>query len=237
MSPHEFISKWRASTLNERASSQEHFIDLCHLLDEPTPVQADPTGTFYRFEKAVSKTLGGDGAADVWKRGAFGWEYKGKKRDLHQAYAQLLNYSVALENPPLLIVSDMDTIRVHTNFTNTVQQIHNIRLDDLLAPQTHALLKSAFSHPETLRPGITRESLTLEAATKFGSLATTLRERGHDAHTVAHFINKILFCLFAEDIGLLPERLFTRLLESARNRPESLTLFSMTWREPSLRCA
>ncbi len=138
MSPQEFISKWRASTLNERASSQEHIIDLCRLLDEPTHVQADPTGTFYRFEMAVSKTLGGEGAADVWKRVCFGWEYKGKKRDLHQACAQLLNYSVALENPPLLVVSDMATIRLHTNFTNSVQLIHNMRLDDLLEPQTRA---------------------------------------------------------------------------------------------------
>ncbi len=65
MSPHEFVSKWRASTLNERSASQEHFIDLCGLLSEPTPAQADPAGAWYRFEKTVSKTLGGDGSADV----------------------------------------------------------------------------------------------------------------------------------------------------------------------------
>ena len=57
MSPQEFISKWRASTLNERASSHEHFIDLCHLLNEPTPVQADPAGAWYRFEKPGANDL------------------------------------------------------------------------------------------------------------------------------------------------------------------------------------
>ena len=37
MTPGEFIAKWRASELKERSASQEHFIDLCRLLDEPTP--------------------------------------------------------------------------------------------------------------------------------------------------------------------------------------------------------
>jgi hypothetical protein len=33
---------------------------------------------------------------------------------------------VALENPPLLIVSDMDRTRIHTNWTNTVQEVHEV---------------------------------------------------------------------------------------------------------------
>ena len=38
MTPYQFIDKWRASELKERSlAAQEHFIDLCRLLDEPTP--------------------------------------------------------------------------------------------------------------------------------------------------------------------------------------------------------
>ena len=37
MTPVEFISKWQASSLKERSAAQEHFIDLCWLLAEPTP--------------------------------------------------------------------------------------------------------------------------------------------------------------------------------------------------------
>lgn len=44
MTPGEFIAKWRASELKERSASQEHFIDLCRLLGEPTPVEVDPMG-------------------------------------------------------------------------------------------------------------------------------------------------------------------------------------------------
>ena len=55
-----------------------------------TPNEADPTGDFYAFEKGAEKIGGGDGFADVWRRGYFGWEYKGKHKDLAAAYTQLL---------------------------------------------------------------------------------------------------------------------------------------------------
>ena len=54
--------------LKERSASQEHFIDLCRLLGEPTPADADPTGETYCFERGARRAAGGDGWADVWKR-------------------------------------------------------------------------------------------------------------------------------------------------------------------------
>ena len=73
----DFIAKWQANTRTERAASQEHFLDLCALLGEPTP-NSDPTGDAYAFEKGAAKASGGAGWADVWRRGCFAWEYKGK---------------------------------------------------------------------------------------------------------------------------------------------------------------
>ena len=61
----DFITKWRASELKERSASQEHFIDLCRLLGEPTPADADPTGETYCFERGARRDAGGDGWADV----------------------------------------------------------------------------------------------------------------------------------------------------------------------------
>jgi len=75
VTPAEFIAKWQASTRNERAACQEHFIDLCRLLDEPTP-NFDPTGEDYAFEKGATKFTGEDGWSDVWRRNCFAWEYK-----------------------------------------------------------------------------------------------------------------------------------------------------------------
>ncbi len=63
MTPTAFIAKWRANARNERAATQEHFLDLCALLDEPTP-NSDPTGAAYAFEKGATKASGGEGWAD-----------------------------------------------------------------------------------------------------------------------------------------------------------------------------
>ena len=102
LTPAAFAAKWRGVTTTEKAAAQEHFIDLCRMLGEPTPHEADPIGSHYAFDKRVAKAGGGDGFADVWKRDFFAWEYKGKDD---------------LGNPPLLVVSDIARIEIHTNFT------------------------------------------------------------------------------------------------------------------------
>lgn len=220
MHPTEFIKKWQAAELKERSASQAHFLDLCKLLEIEDPISADPKGDWFTFERGASKTSGGEGWADVWRKGCFAWEYKGKKKDLDKAFDQLLQYSIALENPPLLIVSDMARFRVHTNWTNTVQQVHEFELHDLLDAKTRDLLRNCFLDPERLRPAKTRQALTEEAAKKFATLAQRLRDRGHDAGTVAHFVNRLVFCMFAEDVDLLPNKMFQRVLEHSLKAPE-----------------
>ena len=220
MTPEIFITKWRAVELKERSAAQEHFIDLCRLLGEPTPAEADPTGETYCFEKGARKETGGDGWADVWKRHCFAWEYKGQRANLDTAFAQLRQYALALENPPLLIVSDMRRFRIRTNWTNSVSKTHEFEINDLADAAVRDTLKWALSDPERLRPDETRQALTERAATAFALLAQALRERGHDPQAVAHFINRLVFCMFAEDVGLLPNNLFTRMLEQARQQPE-----------------
>ncbi|MBV5308676.1 DNA methyltransferase [Chromatium okenii] len=222
MTPEQFIAKWQISTLKERSGSQEHFIDLCRLLNEPTPAEIDPVGAFYCFERGAKKTTGSDGWADVWKRNCFGWEYKGKRKNLNEAFVQLHRYAPALENPPLLIVSDMERIIIHTAFNGTVSKEHVLQLDDLRIPARLQLLKWAFSEPERLRPTLTTAALTEDAARQFGQLAQTLCERGHDTQQVAHFCQQILFCFFADDIGLLPNQLFSELLKNGQKRLEHL---------------
>src|SRR6202163_1801501 len=140
----EFIAKWKAVELKERSAAHSHFIDLRRMLDEPAPTDVDPTGEWYAFERGATKTTGGEGWADVWKRGCFGWEYKGKRKDLTAAFAQLQRYAVALENPPLLVVSDMDRFQIHTNWTNTVSDVYDIALDELRDPRKLRLLEWAF---------------------------------------------------------------------------------------------
>lgn len=222
MTPEEFIARWRGSTRTEKSAAHEHFLDLCELLDVPKPAEVDRHGRDYTFEKSVKKSDGQQGFADVWKRNCFAWEYKGPRKNLVQAYAQLKQYADALDNPPLLIVSDMQEIRVHTNFTNTVAQQHVIALRDLVTPEKRALLRNCFLAPDRLLPTATRESVTAKAAVGFASMAIRLRQQGYDPRRVAHFLNKLVFCLFVEDIELLPDRIFADLLDEAAKRPDDL---------------
>lgn len=218
ISPHDFVIKWRQVAVKERSGYQEHFLDLCRLIDHPSPLEDDPTGERYTFEAGASKQQGGQGWADVYKRGHFGWEYKGKHADLDKAYAQLLQYRESLQNPPLLVVSDMERLVVHTNFTNTAKRVITITLDDLLTPSGLTNLRTVFYDPEAFRAPQTTAQVTEAAAKEFARLAESLRKWGEDPHRAAHFLIRLLFCLFAEDVGLLPSGLFSRLLERTRTR-------------------
>ena len=215
MQVQDFIAKWQVNARNERAAAQEHFLDLCALLGEPTP-NSDPTGDAYAFEKGAAKATGGDGWADVWRRGCFAWEYKGKHKDLEAAHKQLLQYAGALENPPLLVTCDIGRFVIRTNWTNTVSDRIEIGLADLAVPRRLNVLKWAFSDPEKLRPGKTRAAVTADAAGRFAMLAQQLRDRGHDHQAVAHFVNRLVFCLFADNVDLLPPGLLRQMLDASR---------------------
>jgi type II restriction/modification system DNA methylase subunit YeeA len=224
MNPAEFAEKWIGNTNTERAAAQEHFIDLCGVVGARTP-NSDKEGESYAFERGVSKTGGGEGWADVWLRGNFGWEYKSHHKDLEAAYSQLLKYREALENPPLLVVCDLDRFIVRTNFTNTVRAEYTFTLEDLRAAPKEPLriLRALFENPEELRPSQTREQLTEQAAGTFAQLALELRQAGYEPQRVAHFLNKLLFMLFAEDAKLLPAGLVRDLGKNLRSRPDDLS--------------
>lgn len=130
------------------------------------------------FRAWSNQASGGEGWADVWKRGYFGWEYKGKRKNLEAAFGQLQQYAIALENPPLLVVCDLDRFVIRTNWTNSVSEKHEFALEDLREPRTLQKLKSVMSDPDQLRPGKTRQQLTEDAAAEFATLAQELRARG-----------------------------------------------------------
>ena len=231
MTPAEFIAKWTPVQLPERAASQEHFLDLCHLLGQPTPAAADATGAEYTFEKSVAVTgpasrgsKGHSGVVDVWRRGKFAWEYKrkGKYKDLTEAYRQLNQYREALENPPLLVVSDIARIEIHTNFTAAPPRVYAIALEELASHEKLELLRRVFEDPDALSPTLESRRVTEEVARRIGAIADTLRPRTGNPQAAAHFLMKCMFCLFAEDVELLPAGLFGTLIEKFQHKPRDL---------------
>ncbi len=219
MTPQQFIAKWHGNTLSERAGAQAFFLDLCELLCVAKP--SDPDN--YCFERGATRTGAGHGWADAWKRGCFAWENKAPGGDLGKALKQLMTYALALDNPPLLVVCDRERIEIHTHFTGAPSQVHTIHLEDIGEPENLRKLRWVFDEPQQFHPGTTRHDITAEAAKRFAEIAQRLRDRGHDAESVARFLDRCLFCLFAEDAGLLPVQLFERLVGKSQGDPAKLT--------------
>jgi hypothetical protein len=218
MTPQEFQARWGpggpAYDLNERQGAQTYFVDLCTLLGVPQPAMGGDAKGDYIFEKQTLALGQQRGFADVFKRGAFAWENKAPGKDLTVALKQLLGYSHALDNPPLLVVCDRLTTLIHTQFTGHPTVTHTVHLHELALPDKQALLRRVWLDPESFRPQQTTRDITEKAAHSFATLAEQLRKRGHDAEKVAHFLTQCLFCFFAEDVGLLPDRLFDKLLNA-----------------------
>jgi len=248
----EFKKKWHRYTGKESSAYQEHFNDLCRLLDQQTPAEADPTGSeSFCFQKRVVKDAellvlkedaadygqpGDRGFADVWKKDCFAWEYKGKKKNLDEAYRQLLRYRESLLNPPLLVVCDFDRYIVRTNFNGVVQETHEFRNADIDAAHNLHILRSLFADPEALRPLKTTTEVTEALAAQIAAIARSLQDRESvelsNARTrkevqvgqkknlrIARFLNRIIFCLFAEDVGLLPKDIFRDLAKQNVDDP------------------
>ncbi len=252
MTPAEFKRKWSRYRGKETSAYQEHFNDLCRLLGHPTPAEADPSGSdFFCFQKRVVKDaelfdLEAPGAseakhgfADVWKKGCFGWEYKGKHKNLDEAYRQLQRYREALLNPPLLIVCDFDRYLIRTNFNGTVRETHEFTNEKMDRPENLRILRACFENPDFLKPQRTTAQVTESLAETIAEVAKSLQKREAselaDARTraemnfaqrknlrIARFLNRIVFCFFAEDTGLLPKNLFSDMLKTGLDDPRLL---------------
>lgn len=226
MSPAEFAGKWEkeSKTATERDSAQPHWMDLCEVFDHPKPGSSPD----YKFERTVLKVGTKDkGFADVFKRGHFIVEYKAPGRDLGAALKQATLYARDLDNPPLLITSDLRLIEVNTAFTGTSPKTYRVTLDDIREDHaiagTHlraqGVLRAALHQPAELDPRLFREKITLEATQRVGQVARRLGVREGKGRS-AHLMMRLVFAFFAENVGMLPRGLVGRVLERAQAHPE-----------------
>jgi hypothetical protein len=203
------------------------------LVEHPLPHEKDPKGEFFTYEYGVQKS--GDGAsggtlrgfADVFYRGHFAIEYKGKGKykDLSEAYQQLLRYRENLFNPPLLVVCDIANWEIHTNFPNTEKKVYKFTNSDLLNPYYRRYLHHLFYNPEALHPERNTEQVTKDAAKVFQRITDNMRDWKADPDRIAHFLTKLVFCLFADDVELLPQYpnsgggIFSGIVEESKDSP------------------
>jgi hypothetical protein len=153
-----------------------------------------------------------------------------KTGEYKPAYKQLNDYREDLLNPPLLVVCDMDCFEVHTNFGKTKKRVYKFDLRDLELNQITAncplppleVLNALYHDTDRLRPERTDAFVTQEAAKVFARMAERLEIEKRSLtdspiatrEEIAHFLLRLLFCLFADSIGLLPNHVFRCLIES-----------------------
>ncbi len=252
----EFKKKWLRYRGKETSAYQEHFNDLCGILGQKTPAEADPSGSdWFCFQKRVVKDMelfavGQSGTApeerergfaDVWRKDCFAWEYKGKRKNLAEAYKQLQQYRESLLNPPLLVVCDFERFIIRTNFNGTVQETYDFDLERMDQPVNWRVLRALFTDPDSLKPALTTAEVTEGLAGHIAAIAKSLQKREAvelaDAKTraemnlaqrknlrIARFLNRLVFCFFAEDTGLLPPDLFSNLLKLGLDDPHHLAI-------------
>ena len=217
MRPEEFVAKWRNVDFGEKQASQEMFLDICALVDHPTPV-AYGNSEVFTFEKWVP-----GGFADAYLEEHFGWEFKGNDDQLDAALNQLLRYQVHLKTPPLLIVSSFRTIRIRTNFPGMETALHEIPVAALDRKENLDKLRYAFHAPVEFRTNRTVEKATEETARLFYGIVEDMERRLDDRKNgpekLARYLNQIVFCLYAEDAGLLPDGLFTGIVREHNHAP------------------
>jgi hypothetical protein len=234
-----FTARWSASGDAERANKDSFLNELCDVLgvERPHPKTGDPAKDLYVFEKGVPRTRAGSlstGQVDLYKAGCFLLEAKQaslagpKRRDtpawnqmMNDAHGQALGYAAHLDSPPpfLLICDIGHCFDVYASFDGTgyyraFPDGHRKRifLRDLA---NHAdLLRAIWTDPYSLDTSKHTAAVTREIAAQIAALARALESAGQDPERVAKFLMRCLFTMFAEDVGLLPGKLFSKALET-----------------------
>ena len=214
ISPGEFVARWRDAGFGERQGAQSFFNDLCGLVGHATPAgYGDPEA--FTFEKAVP-----GGFADAYYEEHFGWEFKGQDAQLDGAFDQLLRYQVHLKTPPLLIVSSFETIRIQTNFPGMETARYDVGIGEFERSERLELLRDVFFAPHRFRERLRSvDAVTRETAAVFQSIVVDMESRNEDPERLARYLNQLVFCLYSEDAGLLPEGLFTRIVAQHYRNP------------------
>jgi hypothetical protein len=225
---------------SERAKYQIYLIQLCEAIGVETPrppasAARVAENATYQFEFAVQATAR-DGTVtsnfiDLYKAGCFALEAKDSVEGssttklLTKAFGQVSNYARDLaERPPYIMVLDVGkTLTLWDRWQGTYGGYHlgtqlNLRtLAD--RPDDVALLRDIWNDPTKRDPRRHAQAITVEIAGLLAELSATLEARGHDAERVARFLIRCVFSMFAEDVKLLPNKAFTRLLDAVIGEP------------------
>ena len=230
--------------VNPDGFSVTNYIDLykaAHFVCETkqgaseTPVAAVDDVYDRRANETAGTTKSGHG-----RRGSAAFD-KALERAYHQGRDYITSVPASHGRPPFLIVCDVGhSIDLYAEFTCTGGRYerfpdpknHRILLTDLRRPEILERLRLVFTDPHALDPSKKAAEVTRDIANRLAKLAKSLETDGHDSQVIAGFLQRCLFTMFAEDIGLLPEDGFKKLLAQVKASPQGFpVLISALWRE------
>ncbi len=222
--------------VNPDGSSVTNYIDLYkarHFVNE-TKQGSSVDATADELAKPAA-TKSGHG-----KRGTAAFD-RALERAFHQGRGYITSLPVAEGRPPFLIVCDVGhSIDLYAEFSGTGGHYerfpdpknHRILLTDLRQEKHRAILRAIWTDPYSLDPSKKAAEVTRDIAGRLAKLAKSLEADKHDPRVIAGFLQRCLFTMFAEDIGLLPEDGFRNLLEKVKASPHGFpVLVSALWKE------
>jgi len=149
------------------------------------------------------------------------------------ARGQADNYARAVSRddgwPPfLLVVYVGHVIEVYADFSGQGQGYtqypdgnrYRIKMDDLRDEKIRERLRLIWTDPHTLDPSKIAAQVTREVADRLAALGRSFEGQGPEPETVARFLMRCLFTMFAEDVDLIPHDSFSDLLKRLRGHPE-----------------
>lgn len=164
------------------------------------------------------------------QRGTKAWDTAMEKaRAQAEKYARSLPREELTDGgrPPFLMVVDVGhSIALYTDWSRAGGHYvafpdsasYRIALSDLQNEDIRERLRAVWTDPLSLDPSRRSAKVTRQIADRLARLARSLEGR-YEPDQVARFLMRALFTMFAEDVGLLPERGFSKLLEDAREDP------------------
>ncbi len=191
-----FQKEWEGET-SEKAESQSFWNEFFHVFGISRRRVAS-------FEQPIKKADNKQGFIDLLWKGTILVEHKSKGKDLEKATQQAKDYFPNLkehELPRYILVSDFHRFKLYDLDSGNQWEfelnnfVDNVHLFDFIAGYEKRVYKD-------------EDPVNIQAAELMGKLHDCLKEIGYMGHDLEVYLVRLLFCLFADDMGIFNKGIF-----------------------------
>lgn len=172
------------------------------------------------FEEPVKNLGEKRGFIDLFWKGVLLVEQKSQGRDLVKAKKQALDYFPGLKDaelPRFVLVSDFQNFELYDLDDDTSVAFP-------LADLPRQVEKFGFIIGVQKRTFTDQAPVNIRASELMGKLHDALKDGGYGGHDLERFLVRLVFCLFADDTGIFPERGMFEDLIRTRTRADGADL-------------